>query len=336
MTTSLKNLNTFGIEVFTDNLIHIFTQEQLIALIQAKELSRMQPFFILGGGSNVLFTQDWKGSVLLNEIKGISHQFVNENTVCVTAGSGVLWHDLVIHTLSNNWGGLQNLSLIYGSVGAAPMQNIGAYGVEIKDCFNSLTAVHIASGDLKEFSAEQCKFGYRESVFKHELKGEYFITAVSFNLTTDKHSLKMDYGDIKALLAEGNINRPSIQDISNAVIQIRQSKLPDPAELGNAGSFFKNPEIDTQQYLELKQEHPDMPGYELDNGKTKVPAGWLIEQTGWKGKRIGNTGCHAKQALVLVNYGDATGTEIFELAKTIIDSIHSTFGIKLSPEVNVI
>lgn len=292
-------------------------------------------FMFLGGGSNVLFTGDYEGLVLRNCIRGIEVVEENSDYVYLKAYSGENWHDLVMHCVAKNWGGIENLSLIPGTVGAAPMQNIGAYGVELEQVFISLEALNLNKFELETFTREQCAFGYRESVFKRELKGRYFIYSVTLRL--EKHPrIHAEYGDIRQVLNGRGIDSAdaTISDISRAVIEIRQSKLPDPKEIGNSGSFFKNPVITLEHFESLKKQYPDIKGFEQYNG-VKVPAAWLIEQCGWKGKRIGNTGSHVRQALVLVNYGGATGGEVWQLAQDIIASVDAKFGIRLEPEVNI-
>jgi len=330
---SLKTLNTFGIDKNSKFFTIISTLEELkMALTRAKEMQL--PVLILGGGSNILLTKDFEGLVIKLEIKGIRLLQENEDQLLVEVGAGEGWHDLVLHSISHDWAGLENLSLIPGTVGASPMQNIGAYGIEIKDVFHSLTALHRDTLALHTFDAAACKFGYRESVFKNELKAQYVITAVTFTLSKIPH-FRLDYGAIQDVLAENGVLKPSLKAVSDAVIQIRESKLPNPKEIGNAGSFFKNPSIPLDQFEDLKTEYPTLPGYPSAEG-VKVPAGWLIEQAGWKGKRIGEVGVHAKQALVLVNYGAGTGEEIKSLSEQIQTSILEKFGIALQAEVNFI
>ena len=328
---SLKPYNTFGLDVKANNLIRIDSEERLIAALELP----YRPIFVLGGGSNMLLTKSVKGLVLKNEIQGIKVINKQQGKVWISVGGGENWHKLVLWCIAKGYGGIENLSLIPGTVGASPIQNIGAYGVELKDVFDHLEAIELSTGKKKIFTKADCQFGYRESVFKKKLKNKYFITKVYLTLTHDTHQLNMDYGAIKAILQEQKITQPSIKDISDAVIAIRSSKLPDPAVLGNSGSFFKNPEIDRSQFLSLQEKFPNIVFYDLPNGRVKVPAGWLIEQCGWKGKRVGNTGAHAKQALVLVNYGAATGKEVESLAYDIIASVQERYGILLSPEVNV-
>ena len=330
---SLKPFNTFGI----DKKAQFFTiassiEEVKDALEWAKQ--RKLPVFILGGGSNILLTQDVAGLVIKIDLQGIKVISEVDNQVLVEVGAGVVWHDWVLYSLERNWAGIENLSLIPGTVGASPMQNIGAYGVEIKDVFHSLKALNRNTLELETFDAPACNFGYRESVFKHESKDKYIITSVCFRLSKNPE-FHVGYGAIQDVLKEKGVENLSIQAVSNAVIEIRQSKLPDPKELGNAGSFFKNPTIPASQFEKLQNSFPTIPGYEVAEG-IKVPAGWLIEQAGWKGKRVGEVGVHAKQALVLVNYGKGTGEEIKSLSEQVRASVRVQFGIELSPEVNFI
>ncbi|WP_375581280.1 UDP-N-acetylmuramate dehydrogenase [Marivirga tractuosa] len=333
---SLSTYNTFGFDVKADLFIEINSTEEFKELLNTTEW-KSNPRLLLGGGSNILLTDDFHGLVVVNRISGIEIIEENNKSVTVKCGGGENWHQFVLYTLKHNWGGLENLSLIPGTVGAAPMQNIGAYGVEIKDTFQSLEAINLNTGKLEVFFSEQCKFGYRESVFKHKLKGQYLIASVSFQLDkANFHQLKLDYGVIKNVMAEKNIEHPSIQDVSDAIIKIRQSKLPDPAEIGNSGSFFKNPIIDVAEFKKLQNEFPEIPSYDLGKGQVKLAAGWLIEKAGWKGYQENGVGVHQKQALVLVNYGEGKGKDILNLAKKIQDSIQSKFGVELSPEVNFI
>ncbi|MBA9077060.1 MULTISPECIES: UDP-N-acetylmuramate dehydrogenase [Rufibacter] len=333
---SLQPYNTFGIDAKAAVLAEFTSVQELQELLQHPEVKPL-PLLILGGGSNVLLTQDVQAAVLLNRIKGLSRQEDPDGThVLVTAGSGETWHDLVLYTIEQDLGGIENLSLIPGTVGAAPLQNIGAYGVELKDTFVSLEALEIATGQLVSFSKEQCGFGYRESVFKKEAKGNYIVTSVTLRLTRDAHQYNTSYGAIQDTLAQQQVKELSLKAISAAVCHIRRSKLPDPAKIGNAGSFFKNPEIPKEQFDALKAQHPSLPGYPVSGDVVKVPAGWLIEQCGWKGKVLGKHGVHKDQALVLVNYGGATGNEVKELAYAVIQSVQEKFGIALTPEVNII
>ena len=330
--TSLKAYNTFGIDVAAEHLISIESTGELVktlAEINQKEL------LILGGGSNVLFMNDFKGTVLLNKLEGISVVDENEGHVWVKAGGGVNWHEFVLHCIHQNWAGIENLSLIPGSVGAAPMQNIGAYGVEIKNVFHELEAVEISSGKIKTFSNKECQFGYRESVFKRALKGQYLISSVIFKLDK-KPTFKTSYGAITNELENMKVTELSIQAISDAVINIRQSKLPDPKVTGNAGSFFKNPVVPISLAENIKKEYPEAAAYPLDDNSMKLAAGWLIDKAGWKGKTYGNYGVHPKQALVLVNYGGATGQNIYDLSTEILTDIKSKFGVELEREVNIV
>lgn len=332
---SLLPFNTFGIDARAQYLVHIDTESALLEALRQPQWQHL-PKLILGGGSNMLFTKDYEGAVFCIEIKGISVVQETEKEVLVRAGAGEVWHDFVQYCLHKGWGGLENLSLIPGTVGACPIQNIGAYGVEIKDIFESLEAVHMATGEKHTFSHAQCAFGYRDSYFKQEGKGQYIITAVTFRLQKQPEKLNVSYGAIRDVLAERGITNPSYLDVSEAVISIRESKLPNPLELGNAGSFFKNPEVPLAQYEQLREQFPNVPSYPVDAQTVKVPAGWLIEQSGWKGKRVGNCGVHHLQALVIVNYGGATGTEIKALSEQIQADVFTKFGIKLSAEVNFI
>ena len=336
---SLKKYNTFGIEAQCAAFINIKSIDDLIKVLKINKL----PIQIMGGGSNILFTEEhYDGLFIKNELKGIqivgdafnddraSNEFIE-----VGIGSGENWHEFVEFAVKNNWGGIENLSLIPGTMGASPIQNIGAYGVELKDVFVKLEALNLKTLEIETFTNAQCQFGYRDSIFKTALKGQYFITKVFLKLRTDNHILHMDYGDIQKVLKEKGVNNPTIQDISNAVIQIRQSKLPDPSVIGNAGSFFKNPEIPTLDFQRLKEQFPNIVGYPTATGM-KVAAGWLIEQCGWKGKRFGDIGVHERQALVLVNYGNGHGEDIKKLAEDIQTSVRKQFGIGLVAEVNIL
>jgi UDP-N-acetylmuramate dehydrogenase len=330
---SLKTFTTFGIDQTAKYFTRVGTLSELkAALLAAKE--KQLPVFILGGGSNILLTRDIDALVIKLEIKGINLVKEEGDQLFVEVGAGEMWHELVLHSIAQDWAGLENLSLIPGTVGASPMQNIGAYGVEIKDVFDSLQAMHRETLEMHSFDAEACQFGYRESIFKQTLKDQYVITSVTFRLSkTPKFHL--EYGAIREVLAANGIEQPSIRAISDAVIQIRQSKLPDPKEIGNAGSFFKNPTISNTQFEALKAAYPSIPGYPSAEG-VKVAAGWLIEQAGWKGKRVGDVGVHTKQALVLVNYGGGSGKELKNLSEQIQASVFEKFGIHLQPEVNFI
>lgn len=332
--TSLKNYNTFGIECNALNFVEITEKVQIEALYSIDSFAVKR--LVIGGGSNILLTKDFDGLVIKNSIKGIEVVDEDEDNVWVKAYSGESWHEFVMHCIENDWGGVENLSLIPGQVGAAPMQNIGAYGVEIKDVFHSLEAWDIENRKLVQFVLEDCEFGYRESVFKKEGKDKYIILSVTFKLTKQNHNINISYGAIGDVLRERNIENPSIKDVSDAVISIRKSKLPDPEVIGNAGSFFKNPEVAKSVYQKLQTNFPDIPHYTVDDNTEKIPAGWLIEKAGWKGKTFKNYGVHKNQALVLVNYGGANGYDIMNLAFDIQKDVEQKFGIKLTPEVNFI
>lgn len=328
---SLRHLNSFGLEAIAERY---FRATSLGALREALRFEQAQ--LVLGGGSNLLLTRDVPGLVLQVDLRGISIEPSNiDNEVIVRAGAGENWHDLVLFTLSQNLGGLENLSLIPGCVGASPMQNIGAYGVEIKDHFHSLKALNRHSLQLEEFDLQACAFGYRESVFKRHLAGKYIIVEVSFRLTREEHQLRADYGDLRSLRSHHG-DRLAPKHISEAVIQIRQSKLPDPSQIGNSGSFFKNPELSKEEYLSFAERHPHAPSYALPNEIHKIPAAWLIEQAGWKGFRRGQIGVHDRQALVLVNHGGGRGSDLWQLALEIQADVQAKFGISIVPEVNVI
>jgi UDP-N-acetylmuramate dehydrogenase len=329
---SLKKYNTFGIDVKAKYLTIIDTKEALINLLP--ELKK-QPFLFLGCGSNILFTQDFEGLVVINNIKGKSIEII-DNQLIAKGFSGENWHEFVQWTLQNNAFGLENLSLIPGSLGAAPMQNIGAYGSEIKQNCKEVIAINLDNGNIETFTNDTCQFGYRESVFKRALKCKYFILEVSFTLQKPKNWLpNANYGDIEKILETKNIKNPNANDIAEAVIEIRQSKLPDPKKLGNSGSFFKNPVIVKEKFNQFISKNENALHYILSENEIKIPAGWLIEQAGFKGKKFGNCGVHEKQALVLVNYGKATGREIFDLSEIIINTVKEKFDIELEREVNV-
>lgn len=330
---SLRSYNTFGIDVLARYFASFGSADELGELLEwGGDLERM----VLGGGSNVLFTRDVDGLVLRNEVKGIDLVDEDEDYVYVRVGAGEVWHEFVEYALGRNWAGVENLSLIPGSVGAAPMQNIGAYGVEIKEVFYELEAWHIEERKIYTFTLNDCEFGYRESVFKGRLRGQFVILRVIFRLAK-KPVFRTAYGAIKEELERMGVRELSIRAISEAVIAIRRSKLPDPAVIGNAGSFFKNPTIPDEQYDVLQAEYPAIVGYHnVGTDTTKLAAGWLIEQCGWKGFRRGDAGVHARQALVLVNYGGATGQEIFDLSAEVMDSVRAKFGVDLEREVNII
>ena len=335
---SLKSLNTFGIDVNGKYFAAFKTCEELAECFDFKKPStfNLQPStLILGGGSNILFTKDYNGLVLKNEISGIEKINEDADHVYVRAGAGVNWHEFVLYCIENELAGAENLSLIPGSVGASPMQNIGAYGVEIKDIFHELEAYSIADKKQVAFSKPDCEFAYRESVFKNKYKGKFVITSVTYRLNK-KPVFNTSYGAIEAELLKEGVHTLSIKAISDAVIRIRQSKLPDPAVIGNAGSFFKNPTVSNVHFAELKNKFPVIVGYPVNEHETKLAAGWLIEQCGWKGYRNGDAGCHAKQALVLVNYGHAKGLDILELSEKIINSVQHMFAVQLHREVNIV
>ncbi len=327
----LKNFTTFGVSANAKKFATFSTEEEARNLTK----NNNEALLILGGGSNVLLTQDFNGLVLKNEIKGISIIEKNNVTVVLKVGAGEEWHNFVLHTIENGYFGIENMSLIPGSVGASPMQNIGAYGVEIKDVFEKLEALEIETGEIHTFTKEACAFGYRESVFKHALKGKFIITHVYFHLSlVEKISTK--YGAIEQELLKNGISNPTSKDVSNAVIAIRSSKLPNPKDLGNAGSFFKNPVVPIKLYNKIRETFSNVPSYPIDENSVKVPAGWLIESAGWKGKKIGACGVHVNQALVLVNYGGATGNDILNLSTEIIENVYQKFGIVLEREVNIL
>ncbi|MCH2230665.1 MAG: UDP-N-acetylmuramate dehydrogenase [Crocinitomicaceae bacterium] len=330
--TSLKPHNTFGIEVNAKRFATFSSTEELISILKERNNDEL---LVLGGGSNVLFTKDFDGLVIKNEILGFEIIDQDNDSVQVKVGAGEVWHDFVMKCIDLRFAGLENLSLIPGSVGASPMQNIGAYGVEIKDVFVELEAYHIGSGKTRTFSKEECQFGYRESIFKHEFKGQYIITSVTYKLSMS-NKINSSYGAIQAELKSKGITRPTIKDISNAVIKIRSSKLPNPKEIGNAGSFFKNPIVDKSILEKIQNEYEIVPNYPGPEGKVKLAAGWLIEQAGWKGKTFENYGVHKNQALVLVNYSDATGGNILDLSTQIIADVFKKFGVRLEREVNVV
>jgi UDP-N-acetylmuramate dehydrogenase len=329
---SLKNYNTFGIEVFAENFI------------EAKSISDIQNIlkldfpekFLLGGGSNMLLTKNIVDALVIHmNIKGKEIINQDDDFVFIKAHAGENWHEFILWTLAQDFGGLENMSLIPGNVGTAPIQNIGAYGKELKDNFISCETIEISTGKIKTFTKEECHFGYRNSVFKNDLKGQYIITSVTFKLTKRDHNTNTSYGAIDVELARKNITQPSLSDISNAVIAIRQLKLPDPKVLGNSGSFFKNPIVSNTVFQKFNSNFPDAPSYPVSETETKIPAGWLIEQAGFKGKRFGDAGVHKNQALVLVNYGTATGQNIWNLAMKIKSVVFDKFGIEINPEVNI-
>jgi UDP-N-acetylmuramate dehydrogenase len=332
---SLRSYNTFGIDVKARDFIAFQTAGELAHLFQSIHQLAQDKKLILGGGSNILLTKDFDGYVLKNEIDGIEVVREDDNYVWVKAGAGVSWHSLVLFAVNNGWGGIENMSLIPGSCGAAPMQNIGAYGVELKDIFESLEAYHISDQSIISFNSKDCAFGYRESVFKHQFKNQFVIVSVTLRLNK-KPVFHTAYGAIQQELEKMKVTDLSVKAISKAVISIRSSKLPDPAKVGNAGSFFKNPSVKKELYDDLKKSFSDLVAFENTNGTYKLAAGWLIEQCGWKGYRNGDAGCYPLQALVLVNYGEATGAEILQLSEEIQSSVIKKFGVYLEREVNLI
>ena len=327
----LSAYNTFGIQART----RYFAKISSVAELTNLSVDHKLPLMILGGGSNVLFTRDFDGYILRNEIKGIEKTSEDEDHVYLRVGAGENWHGFVEYSISQGYAGIENLALIPGFTGASPMQNIGAYGVEIRDVFHRLDAFHLHDGELVSFAAKDCEFGYRESVFKRKFKGLFAISHVEFRLNK-KPVFNTRYGAIEQELEKMQVKEPSIRAIADAVINIRRSKLPDPAVIGNAGSFFKNPEIPLEKFEVLKSKFPGIIGYPIDNNRIKLAAGWLIEHAGWKGYREGNAGVHDKQALVLVNYGGAKGSDIYALSSKIIDSIRDRYNVELEREVNIV
>jgi UDP-N-acetylmuramate dehydrogenase len=330
---SLKNFNTFGIEAFARYFVEIAHEDNLVELFADPQWQQTDRL-VIGGGSNLLLVDDFNGLVIRMNIRGIEHR-ISHQDIFVEAGGGEVWNDLVNFCVDRGYSGIENLSLIPGSVGASPIQNIGAYGVELKDAFVSCRAFEIATGTFKTFTKEDCKFGYRESVFKNELKGLYIIVSVKFHLSLIPN-INTQYGAIGQELAVRGIAEPTIKDVSQVVSHIRVSKLPDPSTIGNAGSFFKNPLVSVDEFKAIQSKFPDVVNYPGGEGLIKLAAGWLIEQCGWKGKTVGNTGTWKNQALVLVNHGGATGTEVFSFSSQIIDSVYTKFGVMLQREVNII
>jgi UDP-N-acetylmuramate dehydrogenase len=329
---SLKKYNTFNLDYKADFFMPLQSEREAISLIKNRGLIN-EPVFILGGGSNILFTRDFRGTIIHPEISGIKIVTQKPDYVIVSSGAGVNWDYLVEWTVNKGFGGLENLSLIPGTVGSTPIQNIGAYGVEVKDVIEKTRAISLADGTVREFTKEECRFGYRNSIFKQELKGKYLVTHVLFRLTTNP-LLNTIYGSLREETEKLGI--VSLNSVRQAVITIRRSKLPDPEVIGNAGSFFKNPVIDSDAARILRNRYRQMPGYEEPAGNIKLAAGWLIDQCGWKGKRIGDAGVYDKQALVLLNYGKATGMEILRLSEVMKRSVIDKFGIELEREVEVL
>lgn len=332
---SLKPYNTFGIEASARYFSKFSSTDELHELLRSDQFRKIGNRLILGGGSNMLLTGNFDGIVLKNELKGMELIGEDEQFYYVKCGAGEIWHQFVMHSIKNDYAGLENLALIPGCVGASPMQNIGAYGVEIKDVFHSLEAMQISDQHIREFSLTECSFGYRESVFKNKEKNKWVILSVTFRLLK-RAQLNTSYGAIEAELDKMNLDRITIRDVAQAVILIRSSKLPDPAKIGNAGSFFKNPVVPMAVYEKIRSAYNNAPCYPVNETEVKVPAGWLIEQAGWKGKTFDTYGVHKNQALVLVNYGGATGKQIYNLSTDIIEDIRSKFGVELEREVNII
>ena len=330
---SLKNYNTFGISAKAKYFASFSSEAELTALLK-NNICKTEPLFILGGGSNILLTQDFEGIVLANNIKGIDIVSEDEHSTKIAVGAGEIWHDFILWSINQNLSGIENLALIPGLVGASPMQNIGAYGTEVKEVITKVSYIEKETGLKKEITNSECNFGYRNSIFKEELKGKIVITKVVYQLS------KTPLNNIKYGAITEELNRlkeePSPASIAQAVINIRSSKLPDPKVLGNSGSFFKNPIIETSQFKELKKEFPEMVGYTISESKTKIAAGWLIDNAGLKGYRKADAGVHKNQALVLVNYGNASGTEIINLAKEVQQKVKEKYGISIEPEVNIL
>lgn len=334
-----------NVDLLPYNTFRIHTKARywvtVTSIVDAQELFKSDLFkkhqtLILGGGSNILLTKDFEGLVIKNEMKGIEVVAEEQAELQLKVSSGENWHTLVMYCVDHNLGGIENLSLIPGTVGAAPMQNIGAYGMEIKEVIHNVEVIEIATGKIKVFNREECQFGYRESIFKQRLKGKYFISSITLTLTKKDHLFKVTYGAIKDVLKEKNVKELTIRAISDAIIDIRKKKLPDPFLIGNAGSFFKNPSVEILVFDALKKKYPAIPSFPGENNLIKIPAAWLIEQCGWKGKTLDNIGVHKHQALVLVNYGNGEGKKIWELAMDIQSSVKDKFNIALQPEVNVI
>lgn len=330
---SLKHLNSFGIEAKAKYFVEVKSLQDLKTVLL---LDGYPEKFILGGGSNMLIKHDINALVILLSLKGIEKVEENDTHIWLNVAAGENWHQFVMYCVNHNYGGIENLALIPGNVGTAPVQNIGAYGVELKDSFVSCHVMNRSTGEEAELSKTECKLGYRDSIFKNEARDKYIITSVVFKLTTKAHNLNISYGSLKGLLEEKNIHDPSLKEIANAVIQIREEKLPDPKKIGNSGSFFKNPVVSKKVLERLQEDHSDIPFYILNDEEVKIPAGWLIEQSGFKGKRFGHAGIHDRQALVLVNHGDASGDEIWKVALKIQEKVLQDFNIELQPEVNII
>ncbi|PZD76786.1 UDP-N-acetylmuramate dehydrogenase [Mesonia sp. K7] len=330
---SLKNHNTFGIDVKANAFVTIQSVSELEKALQQVYASEI---FVLGGGSNILLTDDVPKTVFYINLLGKKIESEDDGFVYVRANAGENWHRFVLWCINQDFGGIENLSLIPGNVGTSPIQNIGAYGVELKDVFVSCEAIHMQSLEHKSFTHQDCQFGYRDSIFKNEAKGKYIITSVLLKLSKKNHRIKTSYGAIQQELEAKNIQQPTVKDVSDAVIAIRTAKLPNPKELGNSGSFFKNPIVDKNHFVELQKTYENIPSYPISEEFVKVPAGWLIDTLGYKGYRNGDAGVHKNQALVLVNYGNASGKEVYQLAQEIQQKVKDTFGITLEMEVNII
>lgn len=332
---SLLPYNTFGIEAKAAWVADIHSTDDLLTVLREPKIATL-PRMVLGGGSNILLTQDYPGLMLRMNILGRKMVAETESQVTVEFGAGEGWHDLVEHCIGQDWGGIENLSLIPGKIGAAPIQNIGAYGVELKDVFAYLDLLHLESGEVQRYYSDDCAFGYRDSIFKGALKGKIAILTVALHLSKAPHALRTSYGAIGKELEAQGIATPTIRDIGNVVTHIRRTKLPDPAQIGNGGSFFKNPEVPIAFHDALKARFPEMPSYPVNETTRKIPAAWLIDQAGWKGQTFGNYGVHKNQALVLVNYGGASGQDIYDLSTRILASVTERYGIELEREVNVV
>jgi UDP-N-acetylmuramate dehydrogenase len=330
---NLKSYNTFGIDVKAKYFVEIDSIKNLEKLTTTKEF-QSENKLVLGGGSNILFTKNFEGLVIKINLKGISCEPISETQTLVSAAAGEVWHDLVLFTINKGLSGLENLSLIPGCVGASPIQNIGAYGVEVKDTIHSVEAFNIRTSKTEKFNTEQCRFGYRDSIFKNESRNKYIITQVNFVLSSVQN-INTSYGAIEQELQQMGIDKPSIKEVSDAVCSIRNSKLPDPKIIGNAGSFFKNPVVKNEQLNQLREIYPTIISYKVDHTNSKLAAGWMIEQCGWKGKTFGNCGVHSRQSLVLINQGNATGIEVLDLSEQIIQSVKEKFNVILEREVNI-
>jgi len=328
----LQKKHTFGLSAHAQALVKVHNLQELKSALGLDYKKKM----ILGGGSNLIFTKDYKGLIIELGIKGIHVEREFKNSIHLKVGAGENWHQTVLWALKHNYGGLENLSLIPGKVGASPIQNIGAYGVEVKDVFVKLKALEISTGKVKTFYKKDCQFGYRDSIFKNKGKGKYIIIEVYFKLSKNLHRINTSYGAIKTELVKKKIKNPSIQDVSSAVIKIRQSKLPDPNKIGNSGSFFKNPIISNSKFKSILKKYPELVHYKLSDGKVKLAAGWMIDQCKWKGKSIGGIMVHPKQALVLTNQGDGSAKDLQKMIAKVIQSVEKRYAVTLEPEVNLV